>query len=256
MARAHVIVIGNEKGGSGKSTLSMHLAVLLLRAGASVGTIDLDSRQASLTRYFENRNRYGGDMPSPEHAAPPLDIPAAEFEQLVTGMVSRHHAVIIDTPGADTPLSRLGHALADTLITPLNDSLIDFDVLARVDSLNRIERPSHYSEMVWSCRQMRAQRGLAAVDWIVLRNRLSHVDSRNSRKMDELLQSLAKRVRFRVAPGLSERVIYRELFQLGLTLLDIREPTAGMTATLSHVAARQELRAFLDALNLPFNTEF
>ena len=42
---AHVVVLGNEKGGSGKSTTAFHIAVALLKAGQRVATIDLDCRQ-------------------------------------------------------------------------------------------------------------------------------------------------------------------------------------------------------------------
>src|ERR1700749_4640486 len=55
---AHVIVLGNEKGGSGKSTTAMHVAVALLKAGQRVATIDLDSRQKSFTHYVENRKAW------------------------------------------------------------------------------------------------------------------------------------------------------------------------------------------------------
>ena len=49
----YVIVVGNEKGGSGKTTLAMHVAIALLKAGQSVGIVDLDSNQHGLTRYVE-----------------------------------------------------------------------------------------------------------------------------------------------------------------------------------------------------------
>src|SRR5580704_12617755 len=68
---AHVIVLGNEKGGSGKSTTAMHVAVALLRAGQRVATIDLDSRQKSFTHYIENRrdwaDRTGIKLDVPKH---------------------------------------------------------------------------------------------------------------------------------------------------------------------------------------------
>ena len=70
----HIIVIGNEKGGTGKSTLSMHLTVNFLREKAQVGTIDLDARQGSLSRYVENRKTYAvanpnHNIPLPQHYA-------------------------------------------------------------------------------------------------------------------------------------------------------------------------------------------
>ncbi|MGE0658093.1 MAG: division plane positioning ATPase MipZ [Reyranellaceae bacterium] len=263
--RAHVVVLGNEKGGSGKSTTAMHLAVALLHDGAKVGTIDVDGRQGTFTRYVENRHAYartnGIALPTPEHRvvlpselATRTDSEAAERERFGNAFAELGGAcdfLIIDTPGSHTHLSRLAHIEADTLLTPLNDSFIDLDLLARVepDTL-RILRPSVYSEAVWQQRQMRAAAGHRPVDWIVMRNRLATLDARNKRDMEKAIAALAQRLGFRVAPGLSERVIYRELFLKGLTLLDLRKGS-GVSMTLSHVAARQEVRTLLAELNLP-----
>lgn len=258
--RAHVIVVGNEKGGTGKSTVSMHLIVSLLHMGLSVGSIDIDARQATLTRYIQNRqNRKDAatlGLAAPDHVAvpPTADRTADEARLLETiqRQVAEHDVVVIDTPGSDHYLSRLGHSFADTLITPLNDSLIDLDVLARVDpETMKIQRPSHYAEMVWDTKKSRAIRGeKAVVDWIVLRNRLAHLDARNKQNMEKLLDELARRIGFRVVPGLGERVIYRSMFLEGLTLLDLRQSIPGFEFSMSHVAARQELRALVEAIGL------
>lgn len=256
--KARIIVVGNEKGGTGKSTVAMHLAVSLLQGGASVQTIDLDARQATLTRYLENRRRRadrGHALCMPEHAAvPPTDDPAADerrFEEVLARARAEHDVVLIDTPGSNHPLSRLGHSHADILVTPLNDSFIDLDVLAKVDpDTQKISRPSHYSEMVWDTKKLRAMRGeRAVVEWFVLRNRLSPLDARNKREMERLLGELAKRIGFCMVSGLCERVIYRELFLEGLTLLDLGEGS-GIEMSLSHVAARQELRRLVENLGL------
>jgi chromosome partitioning protein len=185
---------------------------------------------------------------------PPTGDEAADLARLNEALaaLSGHDVVVIDTPGSDHYLSRAGHSHADTLVTPLNDSLIDLDVLAKVDPATlRIEKPSHYSEMVWETMKQRAMRGeRRPIDWIVLRNRLSTLDARNKRDMEKLLADLSKRIRFRLAPGLSERVIYRELFLDGLTLIDLQRSLPGVEMRMSHVAARQELRALVDAVGL------
>lgn len=258
--RAHVIVVGNEKGGTGKSTVSMHLIVGLLNMGLSVGSVDIDARQATLTRYIQNRKaRKDGTelgLRLPDHVAVPPTADRAGDEARLTETVDRlihqHEVVVIDTPGSDHYLSRLGHSYADTLITPLNDSLVDLDVLGLVDpGTMRILRPSHYAEMVWETKKARAMRGeKAVVDWIVMRNRLSNLDARNKRDMEKLLADLARRVGFRVVPGLGERVIYRSLFLEGLTLLDLRRKIPGFEMNMSHVAARQELRTLMEATGL------
>ncbi len=257
--RAHVLVIGNEKGGSGKSTTAMHIVVALLADGARVATIDLDARQGTFTRYIENRAAYAKrrnlDLPMPVHTAvvasgDPADE-KARLEAALGQVVETNDYVVIDTPGSDTHLSRLAHTWADTLLTPLNDSFVDLDLLARVDpDTLKIVRPSIYAEAVWKQRQVRAVQGQRPVDWIVMRNRLSSLAARNKRDMGAVIEALAKRIGFRTAQGLSERVIYRELFLNGLTLLDLTRG-AGPSMTMSHVAARQEVRDLVAALNLP-----
>lgn len=258
--RAHVIVVGNEKGGTGKSTVSMHLVVSLLRMGLSVGSIDLDARQATLTRYIENRGRRAlkdrPGLPMPNHAAvpptPDAEADAARLHEILGQMAASHDVVLIDTPGSDHPLSRIGHSFADTLVTPMNDSFVDLDVLAKVDpETMRIVRPSHYAEMVWETKKQRALRGeRVTMDWIVMRNRLAHIEARNRREVEKLLVELTRRVGCRMVAGLGERVIYRELFLEGLTLLDLRDKAGGIDLTMSHVAARQELRNLVHAIGL------
>lgn len=251
---AHIIVLGNEKGGSGKSTTAMHLTIALLREGRSVASFDLDSRQATLSRYVENRARLQASgaaaLPMPLHSRPALDD-VEGFAALVDDMRGKVDAIVIDSPGADTPLARQAHTLADTLITPLNDSFIDVDGLAIVDPDSlAVLRPSHYAEFVWEQRKRRALERRPAIDWIVMRNRLSARDTRNKSNVAAVLEALSKRVGFRLAPGFGDRLIFRELFLKGLTLLDMKDESFG-AANMSHLAARQEVRALLATLRLP-----
>ncbi|MBL4613533.1 MAG: AAA family ATPase [Magnetovibrio sp.] len=260
---AHIIVVGNEKGGSGKSTTVMHLAVSLLRLGKRVTVIDLDARQGTISRYFENRKlhleRSRLNLPMPELLIlRPEDGGGDEegIEALLEGVFedasSDSDVVIVDTPGSDTAMSRLAHSFADTLITPMNDSFIDLDVLAKIDPTDMsIKSPSHYAELVWQQRMMRAKRGGQMPDWIVMRNRMGHTGSKNKQEIERLVAQLAKRINFRTVPGFSERVIFRELFHQGLTLMDVAEIKGESALTMSHVAARQEVRALVEAINLP-----
>ena len=263
----HVIVLGNEKGGSGKTTTAMHVVVALLKSGARVGAIDLDLRQRSLTRYFENRQKFSElskkDLLFPimaEVKASSEDSRAEskrlELENLQTALSSMEGCdfVIIDCPGANTYLSWLAHIHADTIITPLNDSFVDFDLLARIDQeTGRITGPSLYSEMVWEARKHRALSGAAgSIDWVVLRNRLSATRANNKKFMGEKLDDLSTRIGFRLARGFGDRVIYRELFPLGLTLLDLGGKGSPVRlSTMSHVTARLEIRTLIASLNLP-----
>lgn len=263
MEKPYIIVLGNEKGGTGKSTVAMHIATYLLNKNFNVATIDVDARQGTFSRYFRNRQQYAKnnniDLMVPLHAPvmnSTLDSKSEREEEersRFLGTLDRYnHAdfIIIDTPGNDTHLSRLAHSYADTIITPLNDSFIDLDVLGKVSGPeNRDVRPSHYAEMVWEQKKQRLMRDKVTIDWIVMRNRLSHIFAKNKEEMMSVLKQLSKRIGFRLCEGFSERVIFKELFLSGLTLLDLKK--VGVDFTMSHVAARQELRQLMGMLSLP-----
>jgi chromosome partitioning protein len=265
---AHVIVVGNQKGGAGKSTVAMHLLVALMRMGRRTGALDLDVRQRSLTRYIENRARWiaarGAKLPAPqifelsESAQRSLDLAEAEDEAAFRTALRRLSEtcdfIVIDSPGGDSFIARLAHSCADTLITPLNDSFVDFDLLGSIDEhCAEIVRPSIYSEMVWESRKRKALAVRTPIDWVVLRNRTSasRIEAKNKQKVGEALRTLSQRIGFRLSPGLSERVIYRELFPQGLTLLDLDGPGTGGELQMGHLAARQELRDLFITLKLP-----
>ena len=266
---AHVVVLGNEKGGSGKSTTALHIAVALMKAGQRVATIDLDSRQQSFTHYVRNRRNWA------ERSRVPLEIPThycidrgesisldvneaqefANFSQAIAAIEHNHDVVVIDTPGNDTYLMRLAHSMADTLVTPLNDSFIDFDVIGQIDAATfSVTGESHYSEMVREARRQRRMVDGKLTDWIVVRNRLSALSSRNKRLVGEGINELSKRLAFRWVDGFAERVVYREFFPRGLTALDdLDENTLGTRPSLSHITAREEVIALLNALHLPLS---
>lgn len=266
LKRGHILVLGNEKGGSGKTTTAMHLITGLLHQGYRVGSIDLDGRQRSLTRYVENRqvwmDQNSVTLPMPAHTVierSELDTVTAreadERARFEFELAKRLHAcdvVLLDCPGTDTFLSRLGHACADTLLTPMNDSFVDFDLLGRIDPENYdILGPSVYSEMVWDARKRRAISDGGTIDWIVMRNRLSTLDAKNKRRIEYVVESLSQRIGFRTAKGFGERVIFREMFPSGLTLLDLKEKGVGTQMSMSHVAARAEVRQLMEVLALP-----
>lgn len=264
--KGHVIVVSSQKGGTGKSTIAIHLAVSLLRRPSSVHTIDLDSEQGSLTRYVENRRAYaartGADLPIPRHVAisPSVlkDRDAARADELerlgavVAHAAAAHDFVVVDTAGSAAFLARVAHEFADTIVTPLNDSLLDLDVLALVDpETRRVVRGSAYTGLVIDAIANRRARGQGETAWIVVRNRLTMLDSRNKRQMLELVELLSREMGFRIAAGIGERVVFRELFLDGLTLLDLRDADAGVSLNMSHLAARQEFALLLEALDLP-----
>lgn len=262
--KPHIIVVGNEKGGVGKTTTSMHILVYLLYAGYDVATIDIDSRQRSFTDYIENRNKLRLkqkiNLPMPVHYVINLskidslnDAVTDEEQRLVACLAKARNNdfIIIDSPGSNTNLARLAHSYADTIITPINDSFIDLSVLAGInqDSL-AIDRHGVYSEMIWQAKINKAKRNQGEIDWVILRNRLSNINAKNKVKVASALKSFAKRVRCRLAEGFTERVIYRELYLEGLTLTDVANQKLNYKMNMSHIAARQELKKFIDVLGL------
>lgn len=266
MAQPQVIVIGNEKGGAGKSTLAIHIVTGLLHAGRKVAIIDLDLRQRSMERFFANRVAWtkanGHELPLPLvpdmgdgkalHKAEEVEQ-LARFEAAYAEAKGVADVIVIDTPGGDTPLSRAAHGRADQIVTPMNDSFVDFDLLGEVDPVTLdLVKPSIYSESVWEARKHRAitEGRQVTIDWIVVTNRLAVAEARNRRRLASRMAKLAKRVGFRVGPGLRDRVIYRELFPFGLTVADLSNDIRPVSVSLAHVAARQEMRNLMQALGL------
>ncbi len=265
MTQPQVIVVGNEKGGAGKSTLAIHIVCGLLHAGRRVAILDLDLRQRSMSHFFAHRAAWtaanGVILPMP--IEPDLGdgkalARAGEADQIACFEAAFAEAqgaelILIDTPGGDTALSRAAHARADQIVTPMNDSFVDFDMLGTVDPVTLdLLKPSTYSESVWEARKHRAisEGRHAAIDWVIITNRLAVAEARNRRRLDDKMQKLAKRVGFRVGPGLRDRVIYRELFPFGLTVADLSNEVRPVAVSLAHVAARQEMRNLMQSLGL------
>lgn len=261
---SYVIVVGNEKGGSGKSTLSIHLAVSYLYAGYKVATIDLDGRQGTLTHYIENRIRYANDkkikLPMPEHL---VVTPAqfsnkkssaedeAQLDAEIEELKKEYNIIIIDTPGTFSHLSNAGHKNADILMTPVNDSLVDIDVIANIDPYTKkILSESQYTNNIREIQKKREELGKANLRWIILRNRISHIDAKNKREIDAILKLLQSEIGFSYISGIGERVVYREMFLKGLTILDLME-IGKNEISLSHIAAKNELLSVLNTIGIP-----
>lgn len=263
----HVIVVGNEKGGSGKSTTAFHLAIFLLYQGFRVASIDVDSRQQTLTNYVRNRRSWvetrGLTLPHPTHFHLPQSrgdsirenqrLEFDLFRQAVSEIEGEVDFLVVDTPGFDTHLTRLAHSLADTLVTPVNDSLIDLDVIAHIDPVTGDPRElSHYARLVQRARTERLSIDGETIDWVLVRNRIAMLSSRSMRMVQGSLEKIATRLGSRVADGIAERVIFRSLFPMGLTVFDpLDDELLAGAPSSSHLSARQEYRSLVEALNLP-----
>jgi len=260
--RGRIVVVANEKGGSGKSTMAMHLAIAMLKDGLRVATMDLDIRQGTLSHYVGNRRRYaeaaharpvmpehfdGDAIVGPKDTGP--ETSAERLRYLLDGGRANFDVVIVDTPGSDTPLGREAHVAADLVLTPVNDSFVDLDVLAQIDAQKKtVVGPSPFSTLLMTDRNERRQSGRPAAPWLVARNRLGTLESHNTRDVDWALEQLQKALGIAVIPGFSERVIFRELFLVGLTILDLKDAAGGKPLSRSHVAARNEVTALAAAV--------
>jgi chromosome partitioning protein len=252
MGQPHFIIFANEKGGTGKSTTAVHAAIALAASGHRVGALDLDGRQRTMTRYLENRDatmrRLEKELPRAAYEVLE-DHSDRGFAAALDRLGQDADVIVIDTPGRDDEIARSAILKADTLVTPMNDSFVDLDLIGQVHPENyKVTKPSFYAELIWNSRTQRAKQSGKSVDWVVLRNRLQHIESHNLRRVGAALDELARRVGFRVIPGLGERVIYRELFPKGLTLIDL--PYLGDVG-LGHITARQELREMIAGLGIP-----
>jgi chromosome partitioning protein len=262
----YFFVIGNEKGGAGKTTCAMHLICSLLDSGFTVASIDADVRQLSLTRYLQNRASYNDENPGskvlqPVHfvleesklsnIAEKEDEEQKRFEKIIEEASAQAQIIVIDTPGSFSNYSRIAHSYADTIITPVNDSFIDLDLIAKINPKDfTVVSPSIYSEMVWKQKMVKSQRSGRSIEWIVVKNRLASVDSSNKKNMTKALDNISKRLALKIAPGFSERVIFRELFLQGLTLVDLTKARRDKSFSISHIAARQELRDFINYIGI------
>jgi chromosome partitioning protein len=286
-----VIVIGNQKGGSGKSTFAMHIIVALLKAGKRVACFDLDLNQQTLTRYLANRRewdrKHGQKLELPDHypvkerdaygtarnlkqfimqfkkngRAQKDDFidnlsHSADLRQFISqlreiGRTDNHDFIVIDTPSGMQHLSLIAHGMADTLITPINDSFFDLDVLVAMESSDLEPQLSAYANMVWRALEARSKVSGGATDWIIVRNRLEPVESNNQRQITLVLDVLRRKLGFRIARGLLDRPAYREFFAAGLTVFDFAEGSeSSVESSRTNSLARVELEELIREIGL------
>jgi chromosome partitioning protein len=153
---------------------------------------------------------------------------AADLRQFISqlkkiGGAQKHEFIVIDTPGSVQHLSLIAHGIADTLITPINDSLVDLDELVAIERTDLEPQPSVYAKTVRRALEARCKVSGCATDWIVVRNRLEPVESSNQRQVSKALDVIRVTLGFRLARGLLDRPVYREFFAAGLTVFDLVE---------------------------------
>jgi chromosome partitioning protein len=250
--KGHIIVFANEKGGVGKSTSAFHTCIALCNAGESVAALDVDLRQLTLHRALwarqESEQEYGVKLPGPEQIMLAQQN-ENELEEKLRMARIHHSFIIIDVGGHDSPLARKAIYMADTIVTPVNDSFIDLDMLGRVDPrTGELKTLGNFARLVEHLKEPGMALRPKPLDWVVMQNRSRNFATKNERKVLDALEKIAPVAGFRLVPGLRERVTYRELFPQGLTLFDMEAiPDLGR----AQPAAREEIWAMLRALKLP-----
>ena len=252
LPNAQIIVVANEKGGVGKSTVAFHLCVALADAGLTVAAIDLDKRQQTLSHVLQSRagtaRRLGVALPLPRQQVLQVQSGAVLCQEI--GRVGWDaDVIVIDAAGHDSPISRRAIALADALVTPANTSLVDLDVLARLHPVScEFVAPGCFARTVTELRDARARAGMSRLDWVVAPNRIRRDSSQNHATTKAALARLSAALGFRLSRGMAERVAYRELFLLGLTHLDLRHLP---DMARGNPAAIREILALVDDLAAP-----
>jgi len=172
-----------------------------------------------------------------------------ELEEKLRMARIRHSFIIIDVGGHDSPLARRAIFMADTIVTPVNDSFIDLDMLGRIDPRSgAFKTLGNFARLVEHLKEPGLAIRPKPLDWVVMQNRSRSLGTKNEIKVREALEKIAPVAGFRLVPGLRERVTYRELFPQGLTLFDLEMlPQLGRM----QLQARAEIWAMLRALKLP-----
>lgn len=225
LPKLHTILFANEKGGVGKSTLAFHTAVALANRGYQVLAVDLDARQRSFARTIDNRHGtavcLGIDLPTPRCVV--LDKPSgALLAQEIARLGAKCDVVVIDAPGHDVPVVRRAIVIADTLVTPVNASFFDLDVIARFDPVtDRMREAGPFARTVLDLRAEQDKRGSKPAEWIVVKNRVRIAEKSHLARTIPRLEQIAEKFGLRLAEGLRERVAYRALLQFGLTAPDL-----------------------------------
>ncbi|NCP18225.1 MAG: hypothetical protein GW855_03570 [Erythrobacter sp.] len=135
---------------------------------------------------------------------------------------------------------------------PINASFLDLELLGHLNPINGMpERPGCFGTMVAALREEKLERQLGRIKWVVAKNRVRAAEKRHMNRIDEALERLAVTHDFRIGDGLSERLAFRELFQFGLTHLDL-----GLIPEMvkPQAASTQEIARLIDSLGVRMPT--
>lgn len=231
MLKQKIIVFGHEKGGTGKSTLTIHVAIGLKMQNYTVGVIDLDARQGTSIRFLTRRERL--DLMVPDQyfgilnsTSDSKEIAFKEDEIALKTAITKMRDldyIIIDTRGSNNNFTQLAINFCDKLITPINDSVLDIDMLISIGSKDQVFF-GPYTQTVWEQKKQRnLQNNMKPIDWYLIRNRVSPIVTKNTNNCTAMLETICRKIGCKLGPSITERVIYKETLDRGLLLFDLQD---------------------------------
>ena len=186
-----VISFSNQKGGSGKTTLSANLAVLWSNSGYKVAVIDADS-QHSLTYWLEARKKYYGED---DIGITSYNLDVRNLKEEIKQIKRKYNFIIIDSPPSITFDTIQIIKASDRVFVPVQPSPLD--LMATVPFLNLVKQEKK-NPVIFLNRVMPRVR---LTDAMILRLRYAGAKIARSR--------------------ISSKVLFAETFSVGRGVIDI-----------------------------------
>jgi len=201
-----IILIGGEKGGSGKSTIATSIAVAHATSGAATLLVDTD-RQA--TSYYWALQRRENEI------EPPIDfIAEANTDNLGDDLMrfsEQYEQIIVDAGGIDSPQLRTGLICADVMLSPFQVS--QFDVWT-------LQGLQHLIDHAQSARKQSNQLPLQV---LAVANRISTNPTRAKKEREDASAMLADYTSLTLCNAmLSERSAFKDAASEGMSVAEYK----------------------------------
>ena len=186
-----IIALANQKGGSGKTTLSANLAVLWANSGYKVAVVDADA-QRSLTYWLEARKKYYENEPMGIDC---YSFNARSLKKDLSLIKKKYDFIVIDSPPSITFETLQIVKTADFVYVPVQPSPLD--LMATIPFLNIVKEEKKKATVILNRVMPRAN----LTDAMVMRLRYAGAKIARSR--------------------ISGKIIFAETFVVGRGVVDI-----------------------------------
>lgn len=133
-----IVLIGGIKGGSGKTTIATHLAIMRAAAGADVLLVDADDQEtASDFTVLRNANLNG------QAGYTTIKLTGMAVRTEISRLAAKYDDILIDTGGRDTASQRAGLTVADVVLVPFLPRSFDIWTINKTTALIRDMLPAH-----------------------------------------------------------------------------------------------------------------